>query len=127
MHTTHNIVKWSRISLNIALLLINVDLSMFDAHVTEDEYNIFSKLLIYLRISDFENDDECEMWTRFKISELLDLIKKLELPEYIIVPRNSSKFYCFNCKELLIYLLIRLPYRLSHTVMVDMIFYRDLA
>ena len=79
-----------------------------------------------MRISDFVNDNQSECWTRFKKDKLLDLLDRLELPENIVVS-SFNRTHIFNHEELLVYLLTKLAYSLSHTIIADMIFGGDSA
>ena len=106
-------------------MLINIEYSIIDVGVSEDECNIFRRLLLNLRVYDFEDDNKYEMWIQFKIGEILNLLEKLELLESIIMYNIISKYYCFHRKELLVYALIRLAYGFSYTVIADIIFGRD--
>jgi len=62
---------------------------------------------------------------KMTINALVDLVSKLELLEYIIIPRNSSDIYRFHREELLIYLLVKLAHGLPHTIMAEFMFSGD--
>ena len=58
--TARNFIQRSQISLNVTEHLINIELSLSDVRVDNNEYNIFSAPFINLRIDDFVNDNQAE-------------------------------------------------------------------
>ena len=50
--------------------------------------------LAHLRMDNFQNDEHCENWTRFKKSELLDLVGRLGLE--IQIPTHNGRGNFFN-------------------------------
>ena len=125
LHMCRNFLLRSKFSFETSLFLVEEESSIGDVQVDEDLFRVFSAPLLNIRIDDFENDDQCESWTRFKKDELHDLIGRLELPEEVLVHRHENNFYTFHREELLIYFLTRMAFGLPHTVMADMVFGGD--
>ena len=59
--TSIDFASGSQIGLNIASVLLNIDSSIIDVHISEDDSNIFRRLLLNLCTSDFKNDNEYKM------------------------------------------------------------------
>ena len=122
-----NYLRRSRIALCVVGVLTRVESVIGDVHVDMDVYRIFSTPLSLLRLNQFQNNDHCENWTRFSTNELIDLVPRLGLPEYVYVFNTPGNFYRFHREELLIYTLTKLAHGFPHTVMSDMVVGGDSA
>ena len=77
-------------------IFIQAESLIGDAHVDLDAHCLFNGPLTALRINNFQNDDHCESWTRFKKGELSSLISKLGLEEQISVFYVPGHFCAFH-------------------------------
>ena len=93
----------------------------------EHNYRTFETNSLSLRIDHFQNDDNCETWSRFSKGEFRGLIyDRLCLDEEMFAHLYSTtKFQRFHREEIFICLRARNACGLSHTVMDDMIFGGD--
>lgn len=124
LQSARNFAQRSIFSFNVVHHLVLVESSLCDVHANTETNVVFSRQPINVRISDFADDDESELWTRFRKDELQDILNRLNLPENIHVPHFDYN-YEFNREELLIYVLCKIAYGLPHIVMTDMIFGGD--
>ena len=69
-----NLFVRSKISAILADILISLESLLCYVHVDFDTHRLFSMPLAHLCVDNFQNDEHFENWTRFKKSELLDLI-----------------------------------------------------
>ena len=79
----------SKISTILADILISLESLLYNVHINFDADCLFSMPLAHLHVDNFQNDKLCENWTRFKKSELLDLVEQLGLEMQI--PAHNSR------------------------------------
>ena len=108
-------------------LLIRFELSIGNVQIDKNTHHLFHMPLAMLSKDNFQNDDHFEIWTRFKISELSDLIGRLGLEEHVLVLNTPCNYHRFHREVLLMHTLTKLAHDLHHTVMSDMIVGGDSA
>ena len=57
----------SRLSYHVAQLLIQDESLIGNVNADLDTHNLFGTPLYVLRVNNFQNDDHCEIWTKFKM------------------------------------------------------------
>lgn len=110
-------------TMKMCRVFISLDSAMMDMPLEDGKnYGEFVKPRVDPATSSFINDDYCELWTRFKKSELHLLIKEFCLPQTIEVHRYLNKHCYFNAETLLIYAFTRLAHGQHHSYLSDVVF-----
>ena len=116
-----NALNRSRLASFVADSLIRLESLVGDIHVDWGSYRLFEMPAGNLRMSNFQTDEHCENWTRFKKDKLFDLIGRIGLEEQVYVLRRPGHYHVFHREELLMHTLTKLSHGLPHTVMSDMV------
>ena len=80
-----NALNLSRLASFVADSLIRLESLVGDIHVDWGSHRLFEMPAGNLRMSNFQTDEHCENWTRFKKDELFDSIGRIGLEEQIHV------------------------------------------
>ena len=110
-----NLLNHSRISYGVAQLLINVESLSDDMQMDLDTHLLCTTPVAFLWINNFQNDDYCESYTRFKKDELSNLIVRLGFEEHVCMENKPGHFYRFHREGIFMHTLPKLAHGLLHT------------
>jgi hypothetical protein len=96
-----------------------VEESLADMTPEEENAPTYRRDWRYRRIQDFMDNSKVKNLTNYKKSELVQLLRYFDLPEWIVVPVTDDGEHCYKLsqEELLLYMLIMMKSGSTHVFM----------